>query len=115
MTSFHLVPGYAFSEKQGCTVSDILHVIKNISLVQLREKCLDYGISEDCVDEYVKSYVKIPSDDLTIHVVEDKEIVQSASGGDPCRSIKEQVRKALAILVLDECYKKGWSVSFDIV
>lgn len=114
MTSFHLVPGYAFSEKQGCTISDILHVIENISLVQLREKCLDYGISEDCVDEYVKSYVKIPSGDLTIRV-EDEVIVQFASGGNPCRTIKEQVRKALAILVLDECYKRGWSVSFSIV
>jgi len=113
MTGFHLIPGYAHSEKQACSVSDILNVVKSISLVQLREKCLEYGVSEDCVDEYVKSYVKIPSDDSTIWIG-DKDIIQLASGRPPSRDIKEQVRKALAILVLDECYKKGWSVSFHI-
>lgn len=113
MTSFHLFPGYAQSERQKCSISDILSVVKSISLLRLREKGLEYGVSESCIDEYVKSYSRIPSDDLTIYE-EGEQVVQLASGGYPSRDTKEQMRKALAILVLDECYKRGWSVSFEI-
>ena len=113
-TGFHLEPGYAWSSRQKCSFDDIVKVIKSISMPDFRRKCLEYGVPEAVVDNYIGKYSKIPSDDATISI-ESNCIMQLASGGGSSRDVKEQVRKALAILVLDECYRRGWSVSFAIV
>ena len=113
MTGFSLTPGYPFSNCNVCDVSDILEVAKSISLLQLRKKAIEYGVSKEFIDEYVASYRKIPSDDLTIQLISEC-ILQTASGINPSRDIKEKMRRAFGILVLDECYRRGWSVSFTI-
>ena len=115
MTSYHLSPGYSNHGK--CKLSQIVAVARSISKHKLRgtfrAKCLEYGVPESVVDDYIAGYVVIPSADSTI-TIRGEDLMQLASGGGSSRDIKENVRKAFGILVLDECYKRGLSVSFVI-
>jgi hypothetical protein len=118
-TTFLLKPGY--NSGFGCnatSVDNIIEVCKSISMDDIKEKALEYGAplvdSEDVdLDEYIKKYESLPSDDLTCYF-EDDGVYQVASGGDDFRTIKEIVRRAFAMLVLEECYKRKYSVSFII-
>lgn len=115
MTEFYLYPGYIFKNSQKINTKKILEIAQNIPLSELKKKSIEYGVSERYIDEYIELYKIIPSQDFTIREAKyDEGIVQCASGSDPERSIKEQIRRAFCILVLDECFKKGFSICLTI-
>lgn len=117
VTTFSLEPGYVFEVKT--TPEMIQEITKTITVEQLKVKCAEYGLTEiicehDCrLDDYLEKYRKIPTDDLTCTFYENG-VMQSASGGTEDRNVKEIIRRAFGILVLDACYKKHLSVSFII-
>ena len=114
MTAFYLLQGYCHSEKERISTEELLNIANGISLESLREKAIEYGVPAGVLGEYVEKYRAIPSKDLTVTISDRTGLCQMASGGDPCRTIKEKMRKAFGILVLDECYKRGKSVNFEI-
>ena len=117
MTGFYLSLGYCSRSKDRCSIDDIVKVCRNISLEKFMNKCIEYGVRENVVMEYIEKYKTIPSDDATIFINYDDrhgDIMQLASGYEESRYIKEKVRKAFGILVLDECYKRGWNINFII-
>ena len=69
--------------------------------------------------DYAESYRK-PVTDLTVVVQPDKErnnlptIYQAASGGEPGRSAKEALRRAVCRLVMEYCHRNGMEVSISV-
>jgi hypothetical protein len=120
-TGFYLTPGYAYSEANSATAESIMDIARTIPLDRLRAKCVEYGL-ENAVDEtgstlddYVAAYKELPSKDLTVYFSHEKDAVcMMASGGRRSREIKEMVRRAFSILVLDACFKRGLAVNLNI-
>ena len=119
VTFFLLEPGYAYSEENGATPEMIQEIARTVTVEQLREKCAEYGLTEiECtegykLDDFLEVYRNLPTDDLTCTFT-DYGVSQSASGGGHERDVKEIIRRAFGILVLDECYKRKLAVSFII-
>jgi hypothetical protein len=73
----------------------------------------------ELLDEYAASYRK-PVNDLTVRVDQDEErdnlpiIVQLASGGEPGRSTKEALRRAVCRLVMEHCHRNAMEVSISV-
>lgn len=73
----------------------------------------------ELLEEYAASYLK-PVGDLTVRVDHDEErgglpiIVQIASGGEPGRSTKEALRRAVCRLVMDQCHRNAMEVSIFV-
>jgi hypothetical protein len=116
-TYFSVIPGYAWGEPT--TPEQILDAARSVSMEALRAKCIEYGL-ENMVDEtgsglddYIKCYESIPSSDLTIRA-DENGIFSVASGGDISRVMKERIRRAFMILVVDECFRRGLSVHLGI-
>jgi hypothetical protein len=65
------------------------------------------------VDSWVEAYRHLPTEDLTCQFTSDG-VTQWASGGGDCRRAKEVMRKAFAILVLEDCFKQGFTVQLCI-
>ncbi len=119
VTTFSLEPGYS-GYMENITPEMIQEISKTITIEQLKNKCTGYGLDiskfdEDGIQikEYIEIYRNIPTDDLSCRFYENG-VIQSASGGGESRKIKEIIRCAFGILVLDACYKKHLSVSFRI-
>lgn len=73
----------------------------------------------DTLEEYAASYRK-PVKDLTVRVDRDEErdnlpvIVQLASGGEPGRSVKESLRRAVCRLIMQHCHRNAMEVSISV-
>lgn len=80
---------------------------------------LEPQIDRETLEEYAESYRK-PVEDLTVRVDHDEErdslpiIVQLASGGEPGRSVKEALRRAVCRLVMDHCHRNAMEVSISV-
>lgn len=119
MTGFYLSVGY---DCFGKTAFEAIRDVANgITSEALKAKALEYGCPEadgagTPIDEYIAK-------GLTYETSRDGSmlewyIAQYASGGGAMggtsRQMKEAIRRAFGMLVLDECYKRGLSVSFEI-
>ena len=80
---------------------------------------LEPTMDRETLEEYAASYRK-PVNDLTVRVDEDAErqnlpiIVQLASGGEPGRSVKESLRRAVCRLVMEHCHRNTMEVSIHV-
>lgn len=119
VTGFLLEPGYPAGEENKATPEMIQEIAKTITTEQLRAKCAEYGLTEikcpeGCtLDEFLNVYKKLPTEDLTCQFVPEG-VLQSACMGTGHRNETEIIRRAFAILVLDECFKRKLSVSLII-
>jgi len=122
VTGFRLVPGYVFKYSQEMSPKQLQKIAKEIGKKTplIYQKCQEYGLTEtlSCgckLSELVKRYTEIPTDDGFCYYTEDGVEQSAYSGsGNKHRMVREQMCRAFAMLVLDECYKKGYSVCFII-
>lgn len=133
VTGFSLEPGYIYTKEQEISVEQLQEIAKQIGKDQQKfyRKCLEYGLKEDLstvhqehakeqpctckLSALVKTYENLPTEDGTCNFTETGVEQSSYAGnGSQHRMNREQICRAFAILVLDECYKKGYSVSFTI-
>lgn len=123
MTSYRIHVGYNSAqdpadvgEEMPRALADLQENPEKIVYEALRvEPHLDYRDLE----RYVENY-RTPVEDLTVWVEldEDREnlpiIVQLASGGEPGRSVKESLRRAVCRLVMHHCHKNAMEVSIHV-
>jgi hypothetical protein len=119
-TSFLIEPGYIFTHSQEISRAQLQEIAKSISQEALYAKCVEYGLKEDLpcsckLSELIARYKEIPTEDGFCTFEEDGIDQDAFSGNGPeHRMVREQMCRAFGILVLDECYKRGYSVSFII-
>ena len=133
VASFNLEPGYIYTKSQEITVDQLQEIAKKVGKdsQSFYRKCLEYGLKEDLStvhQEYageqpctcklsalLKTYENLPTEDLTCYFTE-WGVQQSACAGNGSqhRMNREQICRAFGILVLEECYRKGYSASFTI-
>lgn len=71
-------------------------------------------------EDHVAACYRKPVEDLTVRVDHDEErdslpiIVQLASGGEPGRSTKEALRRAVCRLVMEHCHRNAMEVSISV-
>lgn len=133
VSGFNLEPGYVYTDSQEITVKQLQEIAKQVGKNQKKfyEKCIEYGLQEDLskvhqehageqpctckLSELVKHYENLPTEDLTCYFTEfGVEQSACAGNGSQHRLNREQICRAFGVLVLDECYKRGYSVSFGI-
>jgi hypothetical protein len=133
VSGFSLTPGYIYTKEQEISVKQLQVIASQVGKDQQKfyRKCIEYGLQEDLssvhkeyageqpctckLGELLKVYEHLPTKDGTCNFTE-WGILQStyAGNGSQHRLNREQICRAFAMLVLDECYKKGYSVSFTI-
>ena len=132
VTTFTLQKGYVHCKEQELTNDEFEMLVKGITQKQLRDKCIEYGLTEDLpctckLSKLLAKYKHLPTDDLTCYFSYadefDKdnehslEINQDACmmNGSEHTLVRHIICKAFAILVLDAAYKQNKSLSFTII
>jgi hypothetical protein len=122
VTRFRLEPGYVFTREQEISPEQLQRITKEIGTKTdlIYKKCLEYGLKEKLpcgcsLSKLVERYKEIPTEDGFCYYTE-YGVEQSAfsDNGQKHRMVREQMCRAFFMFVLDECYKKGYSVSFEI-
>ena len=120
VTGFSLTQGYCYAGDQEITIKQLHDIAKEVGKNQKAFycKCLEYGLKEDLdggkLSDLLAKYKYLPTEDGTCEFVE-WGVLQSCYGGSGCRFAREIICRAFGVLVLDACYKKGYSVSFTIL
>lgn len=133
VTGFSITQGYIYTSSQEITMEKLFEICKKVGQDQHHfiMKCLEYGLDENLqcgckLSELTAKYMDLPTKDgtCTFHMPmkmpsgDDLEgmVLQSAYAGNGSthRMVREQICRAFGILVLDECYKQGYSVNFSI-
>lgn len=122
VTGFHIdiVKGYASYAEADIGIEKLIEIAKLITYGKFYDKCKEYGVPDvfDCgkgctLDKFIRAYEVLPTQDSTCTFT-DTGIMQMACGGNAHRQEREQIRKAFAILVVNECFKQGYCVSLII-
>lgn len=120
VTGFSLTLGYIYSGDQEITMEQLHEITRKVGRGQkiFFDKCVEYGLEEDLIcgcklSKLLEKYKDLSTDDGTCNLLE-WGVLQSCYGSSGHRNIREQICRAFGVLVLDECYKKGYSVSFEI-
>lgn len=116
MTTYYISCGYNGNHRSVDVTSKIVAEVNRLkadpSIIAAEVLRLEPDIDKDILEECVLAY----SDDHSgiIRLV-DNSIVQTASGGEPYRSVKESVRRAVCRLVTEACHRERMNVSVEVV
>ena len=123
MTSYRIEVGYnsaqATDEVGEYMLAALDALQESPQLIVTEVLRLEPHRDRELLEEYAASYRK-PVEDLTVRVDHDQErdnlpvIVQLASGGEPGRSVKEALRRAVCRLVMDHCHRHAMEVSISV-
>jgi len=123
MVGYYIRPGYSYEHDQKEIWKELLAITKYLCdspYLIAEEACNRRGrFSLDEYNEYAKSYKNCT--DLTIKITDgtdfdkkDQFIQQYASGGNPGRSIKEDLRRAFCLLVLRNMNEIGMNINISV-
>ncbi len=123
MTSYRIEVGYNSAQDLPEVAEYMLGALDALQerpeLIVAEVLRLEPTMDSETLEEYAASYRK-PVNDLTVRVDEDTErdnlpiIVQLASGGEPGRSVKEALRRAVCRLVMEHCHRNAMEVSIHV-
>lgn len=123
MTSYRIKVGYNSAQDLPEVAEYMLGALDALQerpeLIVAEVLRLEPQMDRETLEEYAASYRK-PVNDLTVRVDEDAErqnlpiIVQLASGGEPGRSVKESLRRAVCRLVMEHCHRNAMEVSISV-
>jgi len=106
------------SELSGTLIQTLMSEICLEELHDEAYKMCRLSRCDECgteINDIVDQYKTIPSEDLTIRFY-DREyeymIIQTASGGGDCRTMKEATRQAFQLLFLKKLWE--WKINFDV-
>jgi len=123
MTSYRIEVGYNSAQDLPEVAEYMLGALDAIQerpeLIVAEVLRLEPTMDRETLEEYAACYRK-PVNDMTVRVDQDEErenlpiIVQLASGGEPGRSVKESLRRAVCRLVMEHCHRNAMEVSISV-
>lgn len=117
-TGYYIEPGYAFSDRQLCTAKDLYDLAHEIKPSDIKLKAIEYGIlmfvERDELDILMEFCAQSSSNDLICDFNE-CGIAQTCTGGGNKRQAMEIVGQAFCALFIDAAFRRGWSVSMQII
>jgi hypothetical protein len=123
MTSYRIQPGYNSAQdlrEVGEYLLGALDALQECPELIVDEVLrLEPQMDRETLREYAASYRK-PVEDLTVRVDHDEDrdnlpiIVQLSSGGEPGRSTKEALRRAVCRLIMEHCHRNAMEVSISV-
>ena len=111
---FKIIVGY--NTFGNTSLNLIKKIAENITIKEMRQKAIELNALDIThrseLEEYLLSYKKIPTDDLSVRFFDDS-ISLMASGNGKHRKLRELLCRSFGLLVLEKSFAKGYSVNFN--